>query len=62
MLGEGDDGELAQRLDAMTNALVKKLLHQPTIELRSGDNTTDYRVARRLFGQDDNGGKRRGRR
>ncbi len=62
MLGEGDDGELAQCLDAMTNALVKKLLHQPTIELRSGDNTTDYRVARRLFGQDDNGGKRRGRR
>ena len=62
MLGEGDDGELAQRLDAMTNALVKKLLHQPTIELRSGDNTTYYRVARRLFGQDDNGGKRRGRR
>ena len=62
MLGEGDDGELAQRLDAMTNALVKKLLHQPTIELRSGDSTTDYRVARRLFGQDDNDGKRRGRR
>ena len=62
MLGEGDDGELAQRLDAMTNALVKKLLHQPTIELRSGDSTTDYRVARRLFGQDDNSGKRRGRR
>ncbi len=62
MMGEDEDGELAERLDAMTNALVKKLLHQPTVQLRSGDNTTDYRVARRLFGQDDNGGKRRGRR
>ena len=62
LMGEDEDGELAHRLDAMTNALVKKLLHQPTVELRSGDNTTDYRVARRLFGQDDNGGKRRGRR
>ena len=62
MLGADEDGELAERLDAMTNALVKKLLHRPTVQLRSGDNTTDYRVARRLFGQDDNGGKRRGRR
>ena len=61
-MGEDEDGELAERLDAMTNALVKKLLHQPTVQLRSADNTTDYRVARRLFGQDDNGGKRRGRR
>ena len=62
MLGADEDGELAERLDAMTNALVKKLLHRPTVQLRSGDNATDYRVARRLFGQDDNGGKRRGRR
>ena len=62
MLGEAEDGELAARLNAMTNALVKKLLHRPTVELRSGDNTTDYRVARRLFGQDDDGGKRRTRR
>ena len=61
-MGEEEDGELAQRLDAMTNALVKKLLHQPTVQLRSGDNTTDYRVARRLFGQDDNDGNRRSRR
>ncbi len=59
MLGEHEEGELAERLHAMTNALVKKLLHQPTVELRSGDNTTDYRVARRLFGNDDD---RRGRR
>ncbi len=62
MLGEAEDGELAARLHAMTNALVKKLLHRPTVELRSGNNTTDYRVARRLFDQDDDGGKRRTRR
>jgi glutamyl-tRNA reductase len=62
ILGEDEDSELAERLDAMTNALVKKLLHQPTVELRSGDNAADYRVARRLFDQGDSGGKRRGRR
>ena len=61
LLGEAEDGELAARLNAMTNALVKKLLHRPTVELRSGNNTTDYRVARRLFDQDDDGGKRRTR-
>ena len=59
MLGEDAEGELAERLHAMTNALVKKLLHQPTVQLRSGDNTTDYRVALRLFG---NGDDRRNRR
>lgn len=59
MLGEDEEGEMAERLHAMTNALVKKLLHQPTVELRSGDNTTDYRVALRLFGNADG---RRGRR
>ena len=59
MLGEDAEGELAERLHAMTNALVKKLLHQPTVQLRSGDNTTDYRVALRLFG---NGDDRRSRR
>ena len=59
LLGEDAEGELADRLHAMTNALVKKLLHQPTVELRSGDNTTDYRVALRLFGGDD---QRRSRR
>ena len=62
ILGENEASELAERLDALTNALVKKLLHQPTVELRAGDGATDYRVARRLFGQDDSGGKRRGRR
>ena len=53
ILGADEDGDLAERLHAMTNALVKKLLHRPTMELRSGHNTTDYRVARRLFGDDD---------
>ncbi len=59
IMGEDKEGELAERLHAMTNALVKKLLHQPTVELRSGDNTTDYRVARRLFGYDDDRRSRR---
>ncbi len=59
MLDEDEDGELAERLHAMTNALVKKLLHQPTAELRSADNTTDYRVALRLFRNDDDRRKRR---
>ena len=59
MLGQDAEGELAERLHAMTNALVKKLLHRPTVQLRSGDNTTDYRVALRLFG---NGDDRRSRR
>ena len=59
MLGEDEEGEMAERLHAMSNALVKKLLHRPTVELRSGDNTTDYRVARRLFGNDDGRRNRR---
>ena len=59
MLGEDAEGELAERLHAMTNALVKKLLHRPTVQLRSGDNTTDYRVALRLFGNDDDRRNRR---
>ncbi len=59
LLGEDAEGELAERLHAMTNALVKKLLHQPTVQLRSGDNTTDYRVALRLFGNEDDRRSRR---
>lgn len=58
LLGEDEAGPMAERLHAMTNALVKKLLHRPTVELRSGDNTTDYRVARRLFGNDDRPNRR----
>ena len=42
LLGADPDGELAGRLDAMTNALVKKLLHQPTVELRSTDSASIF--------------------
>lgn len=56
------DSDLATRLDAMTNALVKKLLHQPTAELRSSDGTSILPAALRMFGDDPSGGKRRGRR
>ena len=59
MMREDEEGELAERLHAMTNALVKKLLHRPTVELRSGDNATDYRVALRLFGNADGRRSRR---
>ncbi|MCY4415667.1 MAG: glutamyl-tRNA reductase [Chloroflexi bacterium] len=62
LLGADPDGELAARLDAMTNALVKKLLHRPTAELRSSDSAAIYPAARRMFGEDPSGGRRRGRR
>ena len=62
LLGEDPESELATRLDAMTNALVKKLLHQPTAELRSRDSATIFPAALRMFGEDSSGGKRRGRR
>ncbi len=62
LLGADSDGELAARLDAMTNALVKKLLHQPTAELRSADSATIFPAALRMFGDHPPSGKRRGRR
>ena len=62
LLGADPDGELAGRLDAMTNALVKKLLHQPTVELRSTDSASIFPAALRMFGDRSPGGKRRGRR
>ena len=49
MLQADADGELAARLDAMTNALVKRLLHQPTATLRAGDSAALYSAARQLF-------------
>ena len=61
MLGADPDGELAERLDALTNAIVKKLLHQPTAELRAGDSKTVYPAALRMFGENPPGGGRRGR-
>ena len=48
----GTDGELATRLNALTTALVKKLLHQPTAALRASDSAAVYPVARQLFGTD----------
>ena len=62
LLGEDPDGELAKRLDAMTNALVKKLLHRPTAELRATDGPAILPAALRMFGDDPPGGKRRDRR
>jgi len=62
LLGADSDGELAARLDAMTNALVKKILHQPTVELRSTDSASIFPAALRMFGDRSPGGKRRGRR
>ena len=63
MLGATADSEIAERLHALSRALVKKLLHQPTVALRSGDNPADYRAALRLFGPDAQDGRirRRGR-
>ena len=64
MLGEDEDSELAGRLEAMTNALVKKLFHQPTAELRAGDSATILPAALRMFGESSpgEGGRGRGRR
>ena len=60
LLGEDEESELAARLDAMTNALVKKLLHQPTSELRTGDSKTLFPVASRMFGDNPSSRGRRG--
>ncbi|MXZ89974.1 MAG: glutamyl-tRNA reductase [Chloroflexi bacterium] len=64
LLGEAEDGELAARLHAMTNALVKKLLHQPTAQLRAEDSATILPAALRMFGESSQGegGRGRGRR
>ena len=45
-------GELAARLNALTTALVKKLLHQPTAALRASDSPAVYPLARQLFAPD----------
>ena len=61
MLGADEDSELAERLDSMTNALVKKLLHRPTAELRSANSANVYPLAERLFGEDGETGRGSGR-
>ena len=48
-LSEGD----AQRIDQMTKALVKKLLHHPTAHLRERNDESVTQSARRLFGLDE---------
>ena len=62
LLGVDEDGEVAERLHALTNALVKKLLHQPTVGLRTGDSASVYPVAHQLFQPDNKPGRGRGRR
>ncbi|MBM3942098.1 MAG: glutamyl-tRNA reductase [SAR202 cluster bacterium] len=43
---------LARRLDAMTTALVNKLLHYPTVRLKEMDDTARQELARQLFNLD----------
>ena len=62
LLGVDEDGEVAERLHALTTALVKKLLHQPTVGLRTGDSASVYPVAYQLFQPDNKPGRGRGRR
>jgi glutamyl-tRNA reductase len=62
LLGEDVDGETAERLHAMTTALVKKLLHQPTVGLRSANNASVFPLAKQLFDTDSQSGRGRGRR
>ena len=61
-LGADADGAMAERLHAMTAALVKKLLHQPTVGLRTGDSGSVFPVAEQLFDTDAKPGRGRGRR
>jgi len=60
-----DDSEvLASYLDAMTAALVKKLLHQPTVFFKENRGPAQQELARQLFDLDgslDGGKRRRGR-
>jgi glutamyl-tRNA reductase len=44
--------ELARRLDAMSQALVNKLLHQPTVRLKALDSAAQQALARQLFDLD----------
>ena len=61
-LGADADGATAERLHAMTAALVKKLLHQPTVGLRTGDSASVFPVAQKLFDTDAKPDRGRGRR
>jgi glutamyl-tRNA reductase len=55
-LGNGADAEAV--LEYVTGALLKKLLHQPTVRLRQAGEEADHellRATRELFGLDDSG-------
>jgi len=52
--------QLALNLDAMTSALVKKLLHHPTVFLKETRDPAHHELARRLFSV-DGGSRKRGR-
>ena len=59
-----DSEELAGYLDAMTAALIKKLLHQPTVFFKENRGPAQQELARQLFDLDgtlDGGKRRRGR-
>ena len=43
----------ARRIEQMTKALVKKLLHQPTAHLRERNDESVTQSARQLFGLDE---------
>jgi glutamyl-tRNA reductase len=60
--GQCPDGpeELGGYLDAMTTALVKKLLHYPTVALKESQDPAQQQLVRQLFNL-DGGLRRRGR-
>jgi glutamyl-tRNA reductase len=55
-----DSGELGSYLDAMTTALVKKLLHHPTVFLKEARDPAQQQLVRQIFNL-DGGLRRRGR-
>jgi glutamyl-tRNA reductase len=56
-----DPDELGSYLDAMTTALVKKLLHHPTVFLKEARDPAQQQMVRQIFNL-DGGLRRRGRR
>jgi len=54
---EADLDDLAAHLDAMTTALVKKLMHHPTMYLKEGNDPARQEVIREMFKMDGTGGR-----
>ena len=52
LIDDEDSEELAAHLDAMTSALVKKLMHHPTMYLREGKDPARQEVIREMFNLD----------